>query len=391
MLKPVEQYSNPYPFYQTLREQTPVFQDEHGTWFLTRYDDVKLLLGDTRFSRQPPQSAGFLDQARMSTILDHIIADWAVLNDPPRHTRLREILSSIMNPRFIKETKTLVASTAASLLNTLLQKSQVDFMAEFAYPLPVQVINQLLGSELDMLTMRRWARSLATALDHGSPDDFAAITDDALEMQTYFTELLLKREEQPKEDWISELLVFKKIGKMSLNEAVSTCIFLMLAGHETVQLTIGLGLMTLLKNPDQLTLLQSNPELAASAVEETLRFESPLNKISRWTREKIMINDIIIPENTLVVGMLNAANRDPEKYVNPERFDITRSNNRHLTFGYGIHNCIGALLARIELNVAFSQLTPHLHQFSLVENGEEWLPNSSFRYLFKLLMNIHHD
>jgi cytochrome P450 len=138
-------------------------------------------------------------------------------------------------------------------------------------------------------------------------------------------------------------------------------------------------------------LLQNNVELISPAIEEILRFESPLNKVSRWTREEINMNGIIIPENQLVVGLINAANRDPDKYSYPEQFDITRTNIRHLTFGTGIHNCLGALLARIELNVALTLLRPHLHQFSLIKNGDQWLPNSSFRYLFKLMVAINHD
>jgi cytochrome P450 len=377
-------FENPYPFYKEQREQSPVYQDDQGTWFLTRYDDVKLLLSDLRFSRRPPESFGFLNQERVNTALDEVIGRWAVLNDPPEHTRLRNALNTIINPRFIKETRGMIESIADELLLSLLESSPVDFMDTFAYPLPVKVINKLLGSDLDIPTTRKWAVSLATALDHGSPEDFQAITTDVLAMREYFTDIIHLRERENQNDWISDLVNLKKSGQLSMDDVVSTCIFLMLAGHETVQLTTGLGLMTLIKHPSQLQLLQQNPELVSSAIEEILRHESSLNKISRWTREKIVLGNVTIPENQLVVGLLNAANRDPEKYPDPDRFDITRENNRHLTFGLGIHNCVGALLARIELQVAFTRLLPHLHKFSLLEDQIEWLPNSSFRYLFKL-------
>src|SRR5262249_41319747 len=147
-----------------------------GTWFFTRYDDVKLLLSDQRFSRRPPSEHGFLNQSRIHTVLDEVINKWAVLNDPPQHTRLRSILSTLINPRFIKNTKGMIESIADSLLSTLLQSNQIDFMNAFAYRLPVMVINQLIGTALDIPTIRKWSMSLATALDHGSPEDFLAIT-----------------------------------------------------------------------------------------------------------------------------------------------------------------------------------------------------------------------
>lgn len=381
-------HANPYPFYKEQREQSPVYQDHQGTWFLTRYDDVKLLLSDLRFSRRPPESSGFLNQERVDTALDEIISRWALLNDPPQHTHLRNVLSTILNPRFIKETRGLIESIADELLTALLKSPQVDFMEAFAYPLPVKVINKLLGSDLDIHTVRKWAISLATALDHGSPEDFQAVAQDVLAMQEYFTEIIHLREQENKSDWISDLVNLKKSHQLTHDDVVSTCIFLMLAGHETVQLTTGLGLMTLLKNPSQLQLLQQNPELVSSAIEEILRYDSPLSKISRWTREKIMLQGVTIPENQLVVALFNAANRDPEKFPDPDKFDITRENNRHITFGLGIHNCLGALMARIELHAAFTRLIPHLHKFSLREDEIEWLPNSSLRYLFKLKINI---
>jgi pimeloyl-[acyl-carrier protein] synthase len=272
----------------------------------------------------------------------------------------------------------------------MLQQSEVDFMQAFAYLLPVNVVNHLLGTTLDLPTIRRWSLGLTAALDHGSPEDFQAITPDIIEMQEYFKQVIVMRElkQNEKNDWISGLIKLKQSDQLTLDELISTCIFLMLAGHETVQLTIGLGLMTLLKNPQQQLLLQENPELISSAVEEILRFDSPLNKLSRWTSEEIVLNDITIPKNQLVVGMLNAANRDPLKYTNPDKFDITRTNNRHLTFGCGIHNCLGALLARIELQVALAALLPHLHKFTLIEDQIVWLPNTSLRYLFKMMITI---
>jgi cytochrome P450 len=383
-------FSDPYPVYRKMLQETPVFQDKNGTWHLTRYDDVKMMLSDQRFSRRPSGNFGFISASKKQTALDNVISRWSLFNDPPEHTRLREMMSVMISPRFMKDLKSLIETIVDSLLASLLQQSSVNFIEAFAYPLPVNLVNQLLGSSLDYHTLRNWSLGFVNAMDRGSPDDFEAISPSVLAMQQYFEDLIRMRETNPGNDWISTLVAIRSTYHLSIDDIVSTCIFLLLAGHETVQLSLGLGLMLLLKNPEQQQLLQTNPDLVNSAVEEILRFESPLNKASRWTREKIIIDEIIIPENQLVVGLINAANHDPLKFPSPDEFNITRSNNRHLAFGYGIHNCLGALLARLELQTAFARLTPHLRRFTLIEDKIEWVANSSLRYLFNLPLTIRH-
>lgn len=381
-------FKDPYPYYHEVREKKPIYQDSEGTWFLTKYDHVRLMLTDQHFSRRPPEQFGFLNQQSQPTLLDNVISKWLVLNDPPHHTHLREVLSELFDPQRMKSLQYQVEKIAHDLSDNLLKQHDVDFMQTFSYPLPVQVINHLLGTELDFATIRKWAISLATALDHASPADFKKISTDVLEMQTYFAEIISGNISRKSDYWISDMCQFVDEGKMTEDELIPTCIFLMLAGHETVQLTIGLGLRSLLQHPDQLQLLQSQPQLIPNAVEEMLRYDSPLNKVSRWTNKAITLDEITIPDNQLVVGLLNAANRDPLRYSQPDKFDITRQNNRHLTFGNGIHTCLGALLARIELKVAFTTLLPHLHRFKLDDENTEWLPNSSFRYLYRLPITI---
>ena len=380
--------AEPYPVYHAWRKHHPVYQEEDGTWYLTRYADVKLLLSDPRFSRRPPQHAGFIHQKKGNSAFDDVIDQWILFNDPPHHTKLREFLTALFNPRFIKETRAIIESVVDSLLISLLNHKTIDFMQAFGYPLPIKMINKLLGTSLDIMTVRDWSLYIIQAMNHGSPEDFQAITPTVLAMQNYFDEIILKQEQEKKAGWLNQLTALRHDYQISSKDLASICIFLLFAGNETIQLTLGLGLMTLLKNPEQACLLQSNPELVSAAIEEMLRFESPANKVSRWTREEIMIDNTLIPENQLVVGLLNAANRDPEVFENPDEFNIHRTNNRHLAFGLGIHHCLGALLARIELQVAFSKLIPHLHKFTLLEEQTIWLPNTSFRYLFKLMIAI---
>ncbi|MBX3708482.1 MAG: cytochrome P450 [Gammaproteobacteria bacterium] len=388
MLSNQPPFSDPHPLYKEMRQHYPISQDENGTWHLTRYDDVKMLMSDPRFMRQPPDHSGYINQEKSSTILDDVMGRWSFFNDPPDHTRLREVLGIMINPSFIKNTREIIDSMAESLLTSLLSHSTIDFMQAFAYPLPVNVINTLLGTSLDNTTLRKWSLAILNAADCGSPEELASINDIVLEMQHYFANLILVREQQPSNDWISTLVNVKNTYHLSFDDIVANCIFLLIVGHETTHLALGMGLMALLQNPQQRQLLQNDLKLVPSAIEEILRFEAPLNKVSRWTSEPILISDVMIPKDQLVVGIVNAANRDPEKFIRPDEFDITRTNNRHLTFGCGIHNCIGALLARLELHIAFKKLAPHLHKFHLIEDQIEWVSNSSFRYLFKLMINI---
>lgn len=381
-------FAEPYPVYHAWRKNHPVYQEEDGTWYLTRYADVKLLLSDARFSRRPPQHSGFIHQKKGKSALDDVISQWPLFNDPPQHTKLREFLTTLFTPRFIKETRTIIEPIVDSVLIPMLNHKTIDFMHAFAYPLPIKMMNQLLGTSLDIVTAREWSLHIIHAMNRGSPEDFQTITPAVLAMQNYFHELILTQEQEKKSGWLHQLIHLRHNYQINLKDLASICIFLFFAGYETVQLTLGLGLMTLLKNPEQARLLQGNTELIPAAIEEILRFESPINKLGRWTREKIMIHNTLIPENQLVVGLLNAANRDPDVFENPDEFNIHRANNRHLAFGVGIHHCLGALLARIELQAAFTQLIPYLHRFTLIEEQTTWLPNTSFRYLFKLMIAI---
>lgn len=390
MLSNIEEIFSPY-INVIPNELDPIYLDKNGTWHFSRYEDVKLLLSDARFARKPIENHGYVNQRfEKKTLLDKLISKWSLFNDPPEHTYLREMLTEIVNPRFVKNARLMIESVADSLLDTMLQQSSVDFMASFAYALPSFMINKLLGNtSLNQNTLREWSMAIVTAMDHGSPEDFQKATPVIIEIQHFFSDLILAREKEFKDDWISGLIKLRDVYGLNNDDICSICIFLLLAGHETLQSTIGLTLITLKKNPEQVQLLQAQPELIHSAVEELLRFVPPLTKVSRWTRAEVKIGELTIPENQLVIGLIRSANFDPARFENPEQFDITRSNNRHLTFGFGLHNCVGALLARIELQVAVLKLLPHLDKFTL-DTNVTWLPNSSLQYLFKLMINIKH-
>lgn len=387
MLKLTTDFSNPYPLYLQTRTQTPVFQDEQGGWHLTRYHDVVTLLTDPRFKRQSPISFGYVHPNSAQSNVDDIISKWSLFNDPPAHTRMREMLSLIIQPRLIKNTNVMIQSVAQALVASLIKQSRLDFMQAFAYPFPIGVINTLLGSSLDIATVRSWSSAISAAMDHGTLDELLAVTPIITSMQQYFHDLIKEREARLQDDWISELVKLKQEWQLSMDDLISNCIFLLLAAHETLQLSLGLGLLTLCNHREQLSLLQQQPQLIPSAIEEMLRYDAPWNKMSRWSYEDVMFDDILIPKHQLVTGIINAANRDPLRFPDPDKFDITRTSNRHLAFGAGIHVCHGALLARLELQAAFTALLPHLHKIKIEETA--WLANSSLRYLSTLVISIH--
>lgn len=381
-------YQNPYSYYHHLRKHSPVYQDMNDTYFLSRYADVKLLLSDQRFTRQSLDNKNFISYNPLDSQVGNIISKWIMLNDAPRHTYLRNLLSTLFDAGFIKSTKILMENIAEKLLITLLTHDEVDFMQMFACPYAVIILNQLFGVDLDVNTTRKWSRCVSTVLDHGTEEDYKILGRELLMMHDYFSELINKRSKVDNNNWMDKLIYLEKSKQLSHDDVVATCIFLMLTGQETVQMTLGLGTMTLLKHLPQLNLLQHRPELTPSAIEEILRYESPFSLISRWTSEEITILDTIIPKNKLVVGIINSANRDEAQFFNPDAFDIMRSPNKHIAFGRGIHQCLGGLLARIGLNVAFSILTPELHRLTLLEEKIKWLPNASFRYIDSLPIYI---
>ncbi len=383
--------ANPYPFYDYQRQYSPVYRGECGTWYLTRYHDVKMMLSDHRFGRRPQTGEhGIIHHQTEKTAIDKIIDKWPIYSDPPVHPKIRALLHEIFSSQQIKRHREAIAEFCDELLANLLSQSPVDFMATFAFPLPVRTINYLLGTNIDLATAREWSYSLGKALDSGSPEDIKEMTPALLVIHEYFTTVVESYARAPEKNWMSYLLRDLAEYEITVEDLVSICIFLFVSAYETTQLSIGLGVMHLLGNPSQLQLLQSNPALVPSAAEEILRYESPVSKLSRWTRERVTIGNISIPENQLVVGLINAANRDPERFVDPDKFDIARSNNFHLALSYGGHTCQGGILARVELQTALIKLLPHLHQFRLLENETVWLPNTSLRYLYKLMITTGH-
>ncbi len=366
----------PYAFYTTLREQGPLsylddFAGRGGAWIVTNYDDAIEILKDPRFVKDFQK--GFAPQQGQDSSEEDISARnmfaWRrdmLTVDPPDHSRLRGLVAKAFTPRMIEQLRPRIQQITDDLLDAVQQRGQMDLINDFAFPLPITVISEMLGiPPQDRAQFRVWTQALLTAPEDLSDKD--PVRSTALnEFIHYIRTLLAEKREHPGQDLISGLVQAEENGdQLSETELISTVFLLIVAGHETTVNLIGNGTLALLQHPDQLHLLQQDPSLIPSAVEELLRYTSPVSLSSlRWASEDITMHDTLIHKGDLVFIALIAANSDAQHFTDPQTLDITRQVNKHLAFGKGIHACLGAPLARLEGQIAFSTLLqrlPHLH------------------------------
>lgn len=380
--------ANPYPVYHWLRANDPVhWSDGFNGWLLTRYADVLAGLRDPRLP-SGGRLASYMDQlpepvrGEVQPVRDHY-ATWLVNLDPPDHTRLRGLVSQAFTPRMIENLRPFIQQTADELIEAALPRGRMELVAEFAQALPARVISQMLGVPPgDSGEFERWSQTISAFLGTGRPqaDKARAAQRDMLAMSRFVQTLAEQRRQQPAHDLISALIAIEEQGdKLSTNELVGMCVFLLVAGHETTMSLISTGLLALLQYPGQARALRDNPSLSATAVEEFLRFESPLQHQVRTAREDIEIDGRRIRQGQRVLLMLGAANRDPAQFCDPDRLDIGRAENRHVAFGHGIHFCLGAPLARLEGQVAIPTLLRRLPRLALVGGPLEWREHTSMR------------
>lgn len=362
---------DPYPTVHEVRRRDPVHWLETARgWFVTRYDDVSALLRDPRCSadRTPPAHA--VDSAWRRESELHAVVETTMLGlDPPDHTRLRNLVNLAFTPRVVADLRPRVERLTEEHLDALAAADAPDVMQDLAEPLPVRVIAELLGAPPgDHARFRRWASDLARALDPAFHRDVIERADRAVvEMRSYFRPLLAERRSEPRDDLLSALVQAETEGdRLSEEELYSFCILLLAAGSETTTNLIGNGLLALLRHPDQLATLQDQPGLIDSAVEELLRYDSPLQATTRRALESFELRGKRIREGDLLVLSLAGANRDPARFDDPDRLDVRRDDNRHLAFGLGVHYCVGAPLARVEGQVVFARLLERFPKLQLV-------------------------
>lgn len=378
--------ANPSYFYRRLQAESPVHRIT-GTrmWILTRYADCNAVLTDTKRFLASGRVTGQSSAPEGYERLTRLGRDMLSAN-PPDHSRLRSLVSKAFTPRTVENLRSHILQIAGDLLDQVRGKGEMDLMRDFAFHLPAIVIAQMLGVPVaDREQFKVWSYHVIQAMGaDATPERRQAGMDAQLALAHYFDGLIAQRRAQPADDMISGLLRAEEQGdQLSEDEVVSTCILLLLAGHETTTNLIGSGLLTLLEHPDQFELLRRRPELAGTAVEEMMRFNSPVQRTGRRTVEEVVVGGVPIPAEQNVVTVLAAANRDAAIFPDPDRFDITRSPNPHIGFGKGIHYCLGAPLARLEAEIAFPLLLERLPGLKLA-GDPVWNPASLIRGLHSL-------
>lgn len=380
--------TDPYPFYRQLRETAPVFWFPHGgptggMWLVTRYDDVAALLKEKSVLKDitrllPPEKLG----------PEPINRD-LLSSDPPDHTRLRALVNQAFTPKRIKDLEPRINEIAGELLDQVRDKGRMEFMMDFAVPFPIIVIAELLGVPPDdRREFRAWSNALIRGIDAvGRGEDAQQKAMEAGQsLLIYMGALIQKRRAEPEDDLISALTVARDgADALSEDELVSMCQLLLIAGHETTVNLLGNGLLNVLRHRDQWELLRRHPDYLESAVEEMLRYESPVQRATaRFTSEPIEIAGQAIPPGQQVSAVIGAANRDPAHFADPDRFDITRQPNPHLAFGRGIHFCLGAPLSRAETRIAFGRLLAEFPGLMLASDSADWNGNTFLRGLSSL-------
>ena len=354
---------NPYPLYRHLHATAPVqWNDVLEAWTLVRYVDVVFSLTDPRFSAdrtvQPADSSW--------------VAKSMLVSDPPDHTRLRALVQKAFTPRMIDQLRPRIIAIIGELLERVAERDgQFDLIADLAYPLPVVVIAELLGvPPEDRSVFHDWSSVLAASLDPLVSADLMARVFPAREaLHAYLRGIIAERRREPRSDLISALVRVEERGDvLSEPELVVMCTLLLIAGHETTVNLIGNGMLALLRHRDQLERLQRSPELLGSAVEELLRFDSPVQLTGRLLRQPVEIGGHALQAGDWVLPLLGAANHDPAQFVHPEELDLARNPNPHVAFGRGIHFCLGAPLARVEGQLAIGAL---LRRFPKLELAGE--------------------
>ena len=387
-------YSDPYPIYHQLREEDPVhWSDVWGCWVLTRYADVVAVLRDYRRFTNVGRIASFLDQlpesvrAQIRPLYDNFTVGMPN-TDPPEHTRVRGLVNTAFTARVVEGMRPRVQEIVDGLLNQAENGDAMEVIGSFAYPLPAIVIAETLGVPAeDRDQFKEWSDDIVAFHGTGRPhiETIMKSTAALLETKAWLLRLIEARRKQPEDDLISALVAAEQRGDMlSETEMVATCITLLTAGHETTTGLIGNGLLALLRHPEQLRKLRENPDLIGTAVEEFLRFDTSFLRAWRLTAEDVEIGGKQIPQGQTLSLMLGAANRDPAQFDNPDQLDITREPNLHTSFGWGIHFCAGAPLARREAEIAFTTLLCRFPHMKLDEEGVEWQLNNTFHNLKSL-------
>ncbi len=372
--------ADPYPFYRTLRAKHRVYVSRAlgGVCLLPRYDDVVAVLGDARFSVDRPQADVFrrLQPFRgLSPELTQGILSALLMIDPPAHTRLRRMVNKAFTPRVVEGLRARIQALVDELLDAVAARREMELIHDLAYPLPVTVIAELLGiPAADRDRFKQWSDTLAVLLDPLQAVDGLAPTDRAYgEIVAYLRPIFAERRQAPRDDLISALVAVEDQGQtLNETELLSLCMLILGAGHETTTNLIANAVLALLRNPGERRRLQDDPSLIGSAVEEFLRYDSPVQTTDRVATVDCEVAGHAIRKGAVVALLLGAANRDPARFPDPDRLDLGRQENHHVSFGHGAHFCLGAALARIEAQITIATLLRRFPDLDGDRAPKEW-------------------
>jgi cytochrome P450 len=372
---------DPYPGLAALREASPFAEFDGALVVAGRYEDCSAVLRDSRASSErnrsllaPPQE----ERARAFLSLD-----------PPDHTRLRKLVSKAFTPRMIAQLEPRIREVTTGLLDAAAERGggEIELVGELAYPLPVRIISEMLGvPPADHATFSSWSARLVHALEPRflvspqSAEVYQQAMDASLEFAAYFHDLIAERRARPAPDLLSDLIAAEDAGdRLTEDELIATCVLLLVAGHETTVGLISNAVVALLRHPDQLAGLRADPGLAAGAVEETLRYDAPVQLTGRVVRGGMRVRELEPPDGGIILLLLAATGRDPAVFDDPDKFDIRRQISGHLAFAAGPHFCLGAALARLEAKIALHAFAARLADPELDESRLQYKPNFNLR------------
>lgn len=375
---PPEMRADPYPLYRQLRENAPVFDTGRDLWVVTSYDHCHTLLRDPRSSKNLRRMSDYereMENAGRTAPMRALLEQLMSFNDPPEHTHIRGHFQRAFGPRLVQHLRDRAADIAAGLLAETTDDGEIDLIADFAWQFPLVVVAEMLGVPTgDRRRFRDWSRDLAPAFELVMSAEAAARAERAAgEFIDYFKRLIDVRGRNPTDDLVSALAQSTDDpDELSDQQLAVNLILILGAGHETVMNLIGNGMLALLRDPHQLELLRTRPEIVDDAVEELLRYDCPIQLTTRIATEDIEIGGQTIPAGARMVIALGAANRDPDRFPDPDRLDLTRGERNHLALGGGVHYCLGNALARIEAAVGFTALLDRYERIELAVETPEY-------------------
>lgn len=379
--------ADPFPLYQRLRAEDPVHRSPFGMWALSRHADVAAALRDPRFSSRPSRFSALSERNAAKSPAAALAASILTFRDPPQHTRLRKLLARVISDNLATSLRDRVSALADELLAPHLARGEIDLLNDFAIPLPVHVIADMLGiPENDRPRLKRWSerffRMFAPVRSSAESDSVNAAIED---FRAYLLVLITARRENPGNDVISSLIRVREEGdRLSDEELVASCMILFANGEESFAHLIGNGMFALLRHPEAMALLRDDPTHIPTAIEELVRYDGPAPLVGRTLLEPVELHGRTIPAGSPVYLLLASANRDPERFCNPDQLDVLRADNPHLGFGGGRHACLGAGIARIEAQVAISQLLRSLRDLRLATESPTWRADIFLRGLESL-------